>query len=85
MHEIVATLTVVTGLACMLASFVLESRFGRHLFAWVSAAYVLKATFMVSGHLDENYERYIQDALFSIIFIAFSAYAMIRFPRCRLI
>lgn len=84
MHEIAITLTVITGLACMLASFVLHSRFERHLFAWVSAAYMLKAAFMVSGYLNEDAERYIQDVIFSIIFISFSIYAMCRIPRCRI-
>lgn len=80
MHEIAITLTVLTAVACMFASFVLDRRFERHLFAWVSAVYMLKAAFMVSGFLDENAERNIQDSFMSIIFISFSIYAMTRSP-----
>lgn len=83
MHETALIFTLLTAVACMLASFVLDRRFERHLFAWVSAAYMIKGAFMISGYLDENSERYIQDCFMSLIFISFSIYAMVRVPRCR--
>lgn len=77
----VAICTLVTAFCCMIASVHAQNKFDRHLFAWVSAAFMLKVAFLMSGYLNDSLERVAWDLFMGLLFISFSLINALRLSR----